>query len=220
MSRFHQISLILPTCPYFFLQPIHLTHQTSRSFGGVAPLAPRPPRPACAEAGACRSEFVFSFPSDALSRSCVLQMLIDYYWMMNSTFFLHIQRDICTYHTIKHCIYINNHYPAATGPFLKCCEMIYMHYTCFCHQKVGLKAAKPGIHDTWSRYVSLGSGDGPSRTSTTQGRSAQCSDGKSWQIITFLQMYERVHKEPWNHLRIPRVEASFRDWLVPDTRHP
>ena len=127
MSRFHQISLILPTCPYFFLQPIHLTHQTSRSFGGVALLAPRPPRPACAEAGACCSEFVFSFPSDALSRSCVLQMLIDYYWMMNSTFFLHIQRDICTYHTIKHCIY--HHYPAARGlrgPFLKCCEMIYI----------------------------------------------------------------------------------------------
>lgn len=42
-------------------------------------------------------------------------------------FFLHIQRDICTYHTIKHCIY--HHYPAARGlrgPFLKCCEMIYI----------------------------------------------------------------------------------------------
>jgi hypothetical protein len=36
--------------------------------------------------------------------------------------------------------------------------IIYMHYTCFCHHKVGLKAAKPGIHATWSRYVSLGSG--------------------------------------------------------------
>ena len=136
-----------------------------------------------------------------------IHMLICYCWMVNSQRFLarpprylHLAHNQTFYH-----------YPAAR-PFLKCCEMVYMHY-CTPALVITTKCVLKQPGNAWP--VSMGSGDGPSHWITTQGRSAQASHGKSWQIMIYLQDFADVQESAqrtgtsWNHLQIPRVEASL-----------
>ena len=146
---------------------------------------------------AALSLFSRSLPMLYLVHVCYKCWLITIGWW--TQLFLHIQRDICTYHTIRHCIYIiiiqqpEDHFLNVVKWSSTCTTPAFVITKCVLKQQ-SREYMTHGL--AMSR---MGSGDGPSRTSTTQGRSAQCSDGKSWQIITFLQMYERVHEEPWNH---------------------